>query len=726
MSKSTAKVALNTVICILLAIVTVTCFVYKCDKAPIPITKINNADLKHATVRGFNKVISEDGIIILEKNQYYSSPSIILPILDNPCNLLIITFAEPLPEGASVTVQLNKAQEPYNSATNKISVDLSSDRKSASTCIKNSGDEQVLKLNISDSCAIDSISIYNNTGSGVKLYPNLIAIIALACILLLLLAIEKPLGFYRWAFSRVTSLILDLRELNKGKKIYLILRLGAIVFTAALVTLVLIFLTFNLYTDLAIITVFAVSVLAVIFQLAYRISTGNGAEPAKLFLVICLIAGIMFCFTAPATTHSSWDDEAHLKGSYAIATLSDEATSVAQAHLFQLRYRVADFVKDPLTFTKILVQESNLPINYHLSIESLYTAVSYSPFIAAILLSNILGADIAIMLSLCRFANLLAYAVIVYFAIKKLKHGGYIFSALCLMPATLFLACSISYDSWLTAWMAYAFACIISKYQQPEKKITLWTAAEILLAFFLGCGAKAIYCAMMLPLLFIGMHKFKKPSSAVWFKIAATLMVVSILAILFLPGIFSFDMYSDPRGGENVNSTEQIKYVLTHPFNYAKTLLLHMANYVSLRNFVDYSAGYGFLTGYVEHPFAIFGTISAMLLAFSILTDTSNDGIYSSKRNSLFRFTVFVTCFIQVVLICSSMYAGFTDVGATYINGCQFRYLYPILIPLCYIMTPKRLCVFMPQQRRNTIIFGGLTLNLFFGYLMMYIIKIAA
>ena len=724
MSNSKLKCTINIVICILLSVITVFCFTYQYSGEPTPNVRFSNENLKEASVSGFDKVIDDNGTMTLRKKQHL--PAITLPTFDFGYNLLIVTFSEPLPEGAFVTLHYSTAQEPHISGNKKLSADLMDGRRVATCFLDKVVDGQVLMLVISDSCVIDNVAIYNNTGNGVRLAPNPVALITLACALLLLLAIEKPFGFYKWVISRAASRVSELRELKQGKKIYFILRLGAIVFTAALVALTVIFLTFNLYTDFAIITVFAVSVLAIIFQLAYRISTGNGAEPAKLFLIICLIAGIMFCFTAPVTTHSAWDDEAHLKTSYAVATLSDETTSLAQAHLFLHRYRVADFIKDPLTFTKILVQENNLPITYNISIGNLYTAVSYSPFIVAILLSNLLEADIAVMLSLCRFANLLAYAFIVYFAIKKLKHGGYIFSALCLMPATLFLACSISYDSWLTAWIAYAFACIISEYQQPEKKITLWSAVEILLAFFLGCGAKAIYCGMMLPLLFIGKRKFKKPSSAMWFKLAATLTVAGILAILFLPGIFSFNMYSDPRGGGNVNSTEQIKYVLSHPFNYAKTLFLHLANYFSLKNFVDYSAGYGYLTGYYEHPFAIFGTLSSILLAFSILTDTANDGLYSSKRNSVFRFTVFITCFIQVVLICSSMYAGFTDVGATYINGCQFRYLYPILIPLCYIMTPKRLCVFMPQKRKNTIIFGGLAFNLFFGYLMMYILKIAA
>ena len=581
-----------------------------------------------------------------------------------------------------------------------------------------------IALNLDGEFSVKDVRLYMIDGSAARLSVSYVAAGVLALTLILAAVFEKKLGYFAFIKAKITDELALIRELRNGKRLAYLLHLGAVISASLLILSVAILVAISHYSIAAIFIIFFLSVIAMALQLADRISSGRGSGAAKLFLTVSLLVGIMMSYTSPATTHTSWDDEIHLRHAYEATDVFGNETTVAKYKMFSHSYTVSGFLSDPSTFARTIAEENELPATYELSNCNAYTLISYAPMIGVNLLAKAFSIDLAKVVVLCRLANLFAYAFICYQGIKKLRGGAFIFSAVCLLPSILYLACSIGYDFWLTAWLVYGFAYIISELQQPQKKIRTSDVIKILLAFFIGCSAKALYCIMMLPLLFLGKDKFPTPAHAKRFRVFVILTVVLIAAILIVPGLLFFNLYSDSRGGSDVNSYGQIRYILTNPFEYASTLLRHLGNYCSIARFNEYNSTYGYIDGYDGSGSMFFGTIATAIVALCIFTDRKEDDLYESRPMQRMRWITLFTCFVQVVFIVTSMYIGFNAVGSHEILGSQFRYLFPLLCPIFFFMRPKCSRNYFSTRTYEALVFGGLTFNLFIGYLLTYLIYI--
>ncbi|MBO7310291.1 MAG: DUF2142 domain-containing protein [Clostridia bacterium] len=581
-----------------------------------------------------------------------------------------------------------------------------------------------IALNIDGEFSVKDVTMYMVNGSSASLQLSYIALAVLLLTIALVAIFERKLGYFGFFADKIRNEAALLRELREGKKLAYILHIAAVVSSLLLALSIAVLISISHYSIAAIFVIFFLAVIAVALQLADRISSGRGAGAAKLFLVVSLLVGIMMSYTSPASTHTSWDDEIHLRHAYEASNIFESETTIAKYKMFSHNYRVSEYLSNPTTFAKTIAEENEISAVYDFESVNSYTLISYAPMIAVNLLASAFSVDLAKIIVLCRLANLFAYAFICYIGIKKLRGGAFIFSAVCLLPSVLYLSCSIGYDFWLTAWLVYGFAYIISELQQPDKKIQTKDVIKILLAFFIGCSAKAIYCLMMLPLMFLGKDKFPTPKHAKRFRLFVVLTIVLIAAILIVPGLLFFDLYSDSRGGSDVSSYGQISYILSNPLEYASTLLRHLGNYCSIARFNEYNSTYGFIDGYEGSGSMFFGTIATAIIMLCIFTDRKKDELYESRRMQIMRWVVLMTCFIQVVFIVTSMYIGFTAVGWRQIVGTQFRYLFPLMCPLFFFMRPKRSLNYFGTKSYEAWVFGGLAFNLFIGYLLTYLIYI--
>ena len=118
-----------------------------------------------------------------------------------------------------------------------------------------------------------------------------------------------------------------------------------------------------------------------------------------------------------------------------------------------------------------------------------------------------------------------------------------------------------------------------------------------------------------------------------------------------------------------------------------------------------------------SHPF--FGTVSIFLLLFCVFTDRRADDAYESMQ--AVRCATLATVFLQVVLIITSMYVGFTPVGAETVMGCQQRYLLPLMLPFCYFLAPRGLRASIDSRVMGAMVFGGLAANVLMSYFTTYV-----
>lgn len=569
-------------------------------------------------------------------------------------------------------------------------------------------------IHVGETVTVKSISIANFAGEPTLGFnPMALAVVAIA--LLALAVVERRFGYFAWIKSYVQDAILRCAELcREGRRALLILQLFTWGATIVYVLGVFLLLLFGVYTKVSIMAVFLGTILAVALQIALRVCRGE--HPSRLFLSVGFLLGLLLSYTMAPTLFLCWDDQTHFIHAFnAMHLFSGEVPLSNRLAFEHLAFPFPEFCEDPTAFVHRLVSGEDLAVQFQAFPCHPYQALAYLPVMAAVGLVRLLGADMIKMVVIARLLILLTYLLVIYFGIRRLRSGAYIAATVALIPTALFLATSINYDYWLTAWMIFGFAYLLSILQSPERRLGGKDVAKLLVAFFLAFGPKAIYTLMLLPLLILRTDRFESPAIAKKSRLWTVAVIGFVIATLVVPALIVPDLYTDTRGGSDVSTGGQISFILSHPFDYARILLRFLAEYTSFGSLSGGSIFYAYLGQ--GHVFG--GSIVTIVLLSSIFTDRREDDRYGEMQG--LRWTVLLTSFCQLVLIATSLYVGFTPVGHTTINGCQYRYIFALLFPFCYFMAPKGIRAAVNQRAQSAFVFGGMAVALLLSYYQAYL-----
>lgn len=126
-----------------------------------------------------------------------------------------------------------------------------------------------------------------------------------------------------------------------------------------------------------------------------------------------------------------------------------------------------------------------------------------------------------------------------------------------------------------------------------------------------------------------------------------------------------------------------------------------------------------YMTSFAYLGDGAFYGILLVLLAVVVFTD----------RNEYDRFTTTVphklrtlfAALVTVVCVATVLYISFTPVGFDTVNGCQARYLMPVIFPVLYVIGTNKISNRMNRNTYNTIVFSISGLVLFFniGYMLL-------
>ncbi len=537
------------------------------------------------------------------------------------------------------------------------------------------------------------------------------------------LAFDRKFGFLSNLKAKASELWNRKRDDKRGVRIH---HRIMVVATLCLILLYVVLLMTSHISKTSIFMVCGLSVAVLILQLTYRIIYDDGSSPAHLFACVALLLGLAMAYSMPYCTWLSWDDEFHFSRIYDISTFSlfdkTEPFGTFRMKDGNVSYAIQAFMEDPTAFSTQMLKDMQFEVPTWHRVDNPITAIGNLPAILTIMILNLFGADIIKLVIMGRIVAVIAYAFIISFGIRRMKSGAYLFSAICLLPCPLFLASAYSYDYWLTAWIAYSFAYFISEMQRPEKKILKKDMICMLGSMMLACLVKQVYFFLFIPFFLLPNSKFEDPQKAKKFRRTCILLMLVLVVVFVAPMIIRQSDGSDMRGGADVSATGQVKYILAHPFEYLKTLWRFVGFYVSAPQFIEYSNMYGYIairTGGVE---AIWGTFSLVLLLYTAFTDRS-EKILLKNRNWIYSVG-FLSCLLQVCLIATSLYVAFTPVGYSTVLGCQFRYFFPVMIPLLYFMVPSGLVSSVQEKVQKTIVFSGLSLAVVGTFFEVFLCKL--
>lgn len=455
-------------------------------------------------------------------------------------------------------------------------------------------------------------------------------------------------------------------------------------------------------------------------------------KPERYFLVVALTFGLLSLAFMPAYADISWDGVTHFGRAQAVSFVVDPEYDGADALMSSLPS--ADWhkrIKDPDAYSQatsnaISSLDMSLLANTNEVIddaarngkvtqiqgartymdESLVNAsmIGYLPNSFGLWLGRLLHLPALGRYTLARLLNLAAYCAIFFFAIRRIRYGKLIVAVVGLMPATLHMAVNFSYDPWCIAFISYAFARFFGVLQDDRAKLQPKDGAIILATFALGTMVKAVMFPLAFIFAFLPKDNFRTASSRrTWILCigATSLLLMLSFALPFLSS--GGNSANDYRGGLEVNSSEQVRYILQHPLSYARTLVMFTLNYLSLTSL---SQEFGYLAPYLYPDSAIFRIVISGIQVLLIFVVAIFDH-EASRANPTIAVVTIISDLMALTLVATALYVSFNAVASNLIRGVQLRYLYPFLVPTLVACLNVNVTDFLDERKRTSRLLGA-------------------
>ncbi|MBQ8202755.1 MAG: DUF2142 domain-containing protein [Clostridia bacterium] len=523
-----------------------------------------------------------------------------------------------------------------------------------------------LKIIVESSYLLESVELHSNEAKS-EIYEISVSPLYYILVILLSLGVAFIYAVADKKFALTDKIFAKLKAVKSSviKGIIALVISGAAAYLCELVAARSLQSEFNTYRF---ILIWATVLIASLFFLCRKTAA---TKPQNILVGIILILGIAFSVVRPFG-HASWDFDSHY--SWSLCSSYAGTVYVTEADRNCMNADVDSYIAQDAQDNFGKISRMNKAAGVLSSIEYGFPRITHLPFGIFMALARFFGASFYLTLTLGRIGNVILYALLCYFAVKKLKSGKMVLSVTALFPTALFQASSLSYDVWIIGFVFLGMAYFISGNVQGDKKMSPMETAIMCGAFALACLPKAIYAGLLLIPFFMRKNTFINKKKNYIICAAAFAFVILFFAAKSLIVVSGT---GDVRGGA-VNPMQQISFILGDPLNYAKILFDFLKDYLSPAKAYEYITNFAY---------ANIGKGSIILLILAVLASFTDRGGSDIRRFTLPLKSVICLIFaITVVLIATSMYVAFTPVGYETINGCQPRYILPLIYPLLSVV----------------------------------------
>jgi uncharacterized membrane protein len=369
----------------------------------------------------------------------------------------------------------------------------------------------------------------------------------------------------------------------------------------------------------------------------------------------------------------------------------------------------AKYVDNPAVYTRLgkLHLNGDKRIAYGFPNTAAYSPVAYTPALIGMGVANLFHADIFWMIMLIRLCDLAMFIGIVYLALRVMDayRVKWLIFAIALLPTALYSGSIISADGVTTATVLLFAALLLKALLNPDtvirkSEVGLLAAITVVLPLL-----KPGYIILLPLQLLISNKQFATRRMAYMVKIIP-LAIGGMLFLLWshsVTGAVRNEAIIRPGGGwELVNPNSQTKFILGHPFAYAKVLIRTFITGFG-QYFMELVGDLGF--HHVRLPgtgviLEVVGLLAAMLWA------------ERPRIKRLIPICLLGVSFIGGLLIATTFYLAYTNVADFTVRGIQGRYFLPLL-PFAlmgaglalskfkigkswraYSLVPKLICIF--------------------------------
>lgn len=428
----------------------------------------------------------------------------------------------------------------------------------------------------------------------------------------------------------------------------------------------------------------------------------------KLFICLSVIFGLLLVFlVAPFQTP---DEDSHFKKAYVMSKGEIFATNKDGVYGFDLPVNMISYIEDcnknigdrdaKINYSDIVISD-RLAADYGVTKHANFSTVGTNPFAHFIQAIGIIIGKIfwrltrdsngsaVYLLYFARIANLIFYVFIVAWAIKVTPILKKTMCAIGLMPMSISLAASCSYDALLVSLTCLSFAYIMNiLLKKDEWYIDKKTLVPMVIMAFVMFAIKP-YCALIYLLLFFTpKEKFKDNKDYIKKIFIFTGAVLGLYILFRIPGIVNA-VKTTAAGGVD-NSALQRELVLSNPFDFIRLIFNNI--YMQRDYYLATTIGVlGLIDTYL--PTAV----TVMYLIFIIGIAVVEISCSEYKINILTKLTTAFVIIVSLLGISYIMYVGWTanladyGVGSDTISGIQGRYFIPLIIPVWVIFSNNKL-----------------------------------
>lgn len=333
---------------------------------------------------------------------------------------------------------------------------------------------------------------------------------------------------------------------------------------------------------------------------------------------------------------------------------------------------------------------------------SVHLPVATTPFAhvmpaLGITLARILGLNSLGLLYLGRLMNLVFYAAVTWLAMRRLPFGKEMLFGVALLPMSIHLSASFSYDAFIMAGMFYFTACCLDLAYQAERVRPVDVLVLALVMAAVG-PCKMVYAVLMGLCLLIPVRKFGGWGK--WLLSAACVLGAWVIAMVLINGqtVAAYATETDTYIIWAEESGYSLSLLLHRPLKtmamYYRTFLWQLEHY----HLTMIGAYLGNVDPVLDVPYAVVVFFTCGLLGLAFRKPGENLILTGGKR-----IWIWLVCLVLAGALLFSMLLAWTPIGSKVISGVQGRYFLPFLPVL--LMTLKNDTIVLTKNADRSILY---------------------
>ncbi len=387
---------------------------------------------------------------------------------------------------------------------------------------------------------------------------------------------------------------------------------------------------------------------------------------------------------------------------FAPGTVPDET------YHFEASYKLADCImlqgptvdslpvrEDDSVLLDGMLQSWALGYDKYRSVIDQFASYIKLPSALGIVLATLLNLGSFPLFYLGRFFNLLMFAALAYFAVRITPVGKNAMMVAGLLPMTLHLASSYSYDAGIMG-LAFLLTGMCLRAVYGEGLMSRREKAGIVVVAVLLAPCKVVYTVIVLLVILIPRKRFSSAAASARFKVVAigfallSLLVFRAAGLLQMAGVASSSTAEGSRGDE-YGTFYSLSGLVSDPLN---TVLLFLRTFdVQGSFYLDTLVGGSLAWFQVDLKAPLYITVALLFIVVLSAQRSEGDNVVIPGAHRVLCGGLALAGGLGVIL---SMLIGWTFTSESVVQGVQGRYFLPLLPMAALAMRSKHMSIDIP------------------------------